>query len=519
MQEMATSATGTADAAALLRWARTSGSSALAVVRADGYSLRYPLFDELNEGSRGGLRWLSGPHHQHQYAGLEELALREAQELLRSDRPRLCARFERVDGEGAIELRLERLSRSQGDLAVVVAHATASRSRTAHPAAPLRGEDLLREERMQAMGVVAAGVAHDLNHALNVIALRLARLRQDPALAGARTHLESLEKVADEAAATVARLTDLVRRRRNPPTASLDLSRVVEAAVEAARSELEEGVPRRIGGEPEPPRVRIECELPHLPLVRGSATEVSHIFLDLLLNACDAMPRGGLVRVRGKVQGEEVVVTVEDEGPGVPEHHLLRVFDPFFTLSATRDTGLGLSIAAGVMARLVGSIGVGNRPSGGSVYTLTFPLAGAEVQKPPALAEPPHPAKPLRVLLVDDEADNLEVLSEVLEAEGHEVECAANGRAALEALRSHRGFDLVLSDVGMPGMSGWQLVREAKAIEPSLCIFMLTGWANEIAGDDPRTSLVRGVLGKPIDLDQLRRLIAHVSEEKAAAPT
>jgi signal transduction histidine kinase len=504
------------DAAALLRWARTSESSGLAVLRPDGYALRYPLFNELDAASRGGLQWLSGPRIEQWYAGLSELVLHEGHALLESGRRRLFARWERADGLGVIELRLERLRRRGGDVAIAIAHSTGARAPARDE--PRRRGEVLREARLQAMGMVASGVAHDLNHALNVIALRLARLRQDPALSTARHHIESLERVADEAAATVARLQDLVRRRRDAPTASMDLSPVIEAAIEAARSEMEEAYHLDPNQDPatEPPAsVHIEAELPKLPPVSGSATEVGHIFLDLLLNARDAMGKGGAVRVSARVEGDEVLVSVEDEGPGVPEQHLLRVFDPFFTLSATRDTGLGLSIAAGVMARIGGTISVSNRIKGGTVFTLSFPLAHDE-RRSSAPAETRKLSRALRVLLIDDEADNLEVLAEVLAADGHEVSCAQSGRAALELLRSNPSFDLLLCDVGMPGMSGWQLVREAKQLAPELRIYMLTGWANEIAEDDPRAQLVRGVLGKPIDLAHLRWLLAQIASETGA---
>jgi signal transduction histidine kinase/ActR/RegA family two-component response regulator len=497
------------DAASLLRWARTSESSALAVLRPGGYVLRYPLFDALDQATRGGLRWLSGPWSEQRYQGLAELALREGQQLLRSGQRRSCVRFERDDGEGVLEVRLERLPRNDGDLAVVIAHPTAARPAGRDP------EDARREERLQAVGVVVSGVAHDLNHALNVIALRLARLQEDPSLASVRSYLESLERVADEAAATVARLQDLARRRRDGPTVSLELTRAIDAAVETVRSEIEETCPTEGTPSPHAP-VRIEAELPRLPQVRGSATEVSHVFLDLILTARDAMPHGGVVRVAAHAEGDHAVATVEDEGPGVPEKHLLRVFDPFFTLSATRDTGMGLSLAAEVMERLGGNISVGNRPAGGTVYTLTFPFAPGEAAAPP-LRTAPRSVRVLRVLLVDDEVDNLEVLREVLNADGHLVSCAQSGHAALDLLRGEGEFDLVLCDVGMPGMSGWQMVREARQLKPDLCIYMLTGWAREISAEDPHQKLVRGVLGKPLDLDRLRWLLAEVAGSSAAS--
>jgi two-component system CheB/CheR fusion protein len=108
---------------------------------------------------------------------------------------------------------------------------------------------------------------------------------------------------------------------------------------------------------------------------------------------------------------------------------------------------------------------------------------------------------------VDDETDNLEVLEELLELEGHCVETAASGKAALERFQRGERYDLVLCDVGMPQMSGWQVVRELRRIAPVTRIWLLTGWANEISEHDPRLADVEGVLGKPLDLEQLRSLL------------
>jgi CheY-like chemotaxis protein len=199
-----------------------------------------------------------------------------------------------------------------------------------------------------------------------------------------------------------------------------------------------------------------------------------------------------------------VVVTIADQGAGIPEENLSRIFDPFFSTTETRETGLVLSIAFGLMQRLGGGITAANRPGGGSAYTLTFPLASAQPRREQQKAQR---ARKASVLLVDDESDNLEVLEELLEMEGHRVETAASGKAAVERFQRGERYDLVLCDVGMPQMSGWQVVRELRRIAPSARIWLLTGWANEISEHDPRLGDVQGVLGKPLDMDQLRSLL------------
>ena len=265
-------------------------------------------------------------------------------------------------------------------------------------------------------------------------------------------------------------------------------------AIEMARTELD-----GTGAE-----LHIDEAVPPLPMVRGTAAELSHLFADLLANTRESAPAGSTVEVRARAGRGGVVVTIADRGPGIPEEDLSRVFDPFFSSSETRETGLVLSIAYGLMERLGGSISAANRPGGGSVYSLTFPLASAQQPREQKKAHGPRRAS---VLLVDDESDNLEVLEELLTMEGHRVETAASGKAAIERFQRGERYDLVLCDVGMPQMSGWQVVREIRRLEPSARIWLLTGWANEISEHDPRLADVQGVLGKPLDLDELRSLL------------
>jgi CheY-like chemotaxis protein len=250
--------------------------------------------------------------------------------------------------------------------------------------------------------------------------------------------------------------------------------------------------------------LRIEEDVPPLPLVRGTAAELSHLFADLLANARGSTPVGGTVEVGASEGRGGVVVAIADQGPGIPEENLSRVFDPFFSSSESPETGLVLSVAYGLMHRMGGSISAANRTGGGSVYTLTFPLASPRRRRERGR---PRQRQRAKVLLVDDESDNLDVLEELLEMEGHRVETAASGKAAVERFQRGERYDLVLCDVGMPQMSGWQVVREIRRIEPGARIWLLTGWANEISEHDPRLADVQGVLGKPLDLERLRSLL------------
>jgi CheY-like chemotaxis protein len=353
-------------------------------------------------------------------------------------------------------------------------------------------EVLFHEERMHVMGVLASGVAHDLNHVLNVIALRVATLRADPALESARRTLDALARVVGNGARIVTRLQDLARKRRDRPSDPLDLAAVLTGAIEMARTEAD------VAG------VRIEANVRPLPLVRGSAAELAQVFFSLLLHAREQMLDGGTIRVRAREERGKVCVTVADEGAGLKEAELSQLFDPFSGVGG--EAALGLSVAWGVMARLGGSLSASSRRGEGTTFSLTFPLAVPQRREPPR--PPARERHPHRILIVDDEADNVDVLREVLELEGQKVATARSGPEAVALFDEGERFDLVLCDVGMPQMSGWQVAREIQHIAPGTQVWMLTGWANEIAEHDPRRELVRGVLAKPLDLDELRALLS-----------
>ena len=464
----------------LAQWTKSSRSTAVALVGGSEIRDANPRFHQLDGGGEAW-RWLNGPHAKVRYGTLSELVRAEAATL--APVPYL-SRFERA--RQVIEVRLERLA---PDEAIAIVHDVTGDLRRQRELQRDR-EALLHEERMHAMGVLASGVAHDLNHVLNVIALRVATLRADPALQGARRTLEALGRVVSDAARIVARLQDLARKRRDRPSDPLDLAAVLTGAIEMARSEAD------MAG------VRIEANVPPLPLVRGSAAELAHVFGSLLLHAREQMPEGGTVRVKAREERGKVCVTITDLGPGMREQELSKLFDPF---SGAGETALGLSVAWGVMARLGGSLSASSRRGEGTTFTLTFPLAAPQRREPPRRLQPERRTR--RILIIDDEADNLDVLREVLELEGQEVEAARSGPEALAAFDRGGRFDLVLCDVGMPEMSGWQVAREIQRIAPGTPVWMLTGWANEIGERDPRRDFVRGVLAKPLDLDQLRTLL------------
>lgn len=366
-------------------------------------------------------------------------------------------------------------------------------------------EAMVNQERLTAVGELASGIAHDLNNSLNALRLNVELLRVERNIPpDHRNRLSLVSGIVSDASATIGRLQDFARRRHDRPVKAVDLATIIRQSVDMVRSTLERKS-SLVGRS-----TRVEVNLPAMPLILGEPVELRQTFVNLLLNAQDAMPRGGAIRIGGEVGADALMITVEDEGQGIHEEYLSRVFDPFFTTKGERGTGLGLSIAYGSMARLGGSITAANRRAGGAIFTLRFPLA------PPASVPSVSPRlsrqiQPRRVMVIDDDADNLEALSALFKSRGHSVKAANSGAGALkELMREDCAVDVVFCDLGMPEINGWDIARQVKSRTAPPVFYLFTGWAQEIRPDDPRRRWVDAVVPKPVEPHLLDQLLAGV---------
>jgi CheY-like chemotaxis protein len=371
---------------------------------------------------------------------------------------------------------------------------------------PIAGgvDALLEQERWRVLGDLASGVAHDLNNTLHALSLRLERLRKSRAvMAEQRENLEVIERIVADASARVKRFEEIGRRREDRPDGTVDLARAVAEALGVAKLEM--------GSEE---RVRVEVLLPPLGTVLADPEELHQVFVGLFLNARDAMRGSGRLRVEGRKRGDWAVITVADDGPGIREDHLRRIFDPFFTTKGRRASGLGLAVAGGVMRRLGGRIEAGNGPGGGAVFTLSFPRLSPQalVRRAAAARPPARRAAPVRVLVVDDDEDNLEASRWILEEMGHHAEVTPSGADAIGRVEAGERYDLVLCDLGMPGVDGWTVARRLRELAPATTVYLVTGWAQEVGREDPRRETVAGVLPKPLDLGALERILAAAGQ-------
>jgi signal transduction histidine kinase/CheY-like chemotaxis protein len=498
---------------ALARWALQTDSSGIAVIHNRTIEGHNELFGSLNRLPGPWRRF--GAKGRRTFRDLRELVITEAETLLRTHRsaahPTWIQRYER-QGDEVVEIRFEldppaRSGHGRRITALVLD--VSDRLRHEHALTETRVH-LDASARMRALGELASGIAHDLNNTLGALSLRLELLHNDPICRNTHgENIDAIRRICADAAARVRRLQDFGHRRQDRPLDNIDLGQVVREAIDLARPEIERNA--QLDEIP----LAIHSDVAELPPVRGDASELRHVLINLLLNARDAMPRGGRIQVTAEVTGGRVHIRVADEGVGIPETHLSRIFDPFFSTKGERGTGLGLAIAAAVLERHEGGITACNRPGGGAVLELELPVATTKCL-PHRTAVPSALRQPRRhILIVDDDVEHLTAAQEVLEQAGQTVTSEAHGRAAIERIRAGEQFDVVLCDIGMPDVNGWEVARAIALTSPTTPVFMISGWANEIDEKDPRRALVAGVLAKPVSMETLFRALDEHSDERA----
>jgi len=355
-------------------------------------------------------------------------------------------------------------------------------------------DQLVRTEKLRALGEMASGVAHDFN---NVLASILGRAQllldkvQEPKL---RQWLQVIERAATDGALTVRRLQDFTRIRRDQPAVAVDLNQVIQQVLEATESTWQQQARSR--------GITIEVTtalaIP-LPRIAGDPAELREALTNLILNAVDAMPRGGRLTLTTRNAGGEVEVTVSDTGIGIPEAIQQKIFDPFFTTKGPRGTGLGLSMTYGILSRHGARVTVESQEGHGTTFRLVFPAAEQVGEVAPAPLAPAQSTVLLRCLVVDDEAVVGEVLGDMLMSAGHEAVVVFNGPDAVAQFKA-QPFDIVFTDLAMAGMTGWEVARAIKDFAPAIPIVLVSGFGVEVSAADLRANGVDLVLAKPLKI-------------------
>lgn len=378
---------------------------------------------------------------------------------------------------------------------------------------------VLQQERLKALGQMASGIAHDINNALSpVVGFSDLILKSNTGLdANGKKYLTYIRTAGEDIAHIVARLREFYRTREDKEALyEINLNHIVEQTVEMTRPRWRD-IPQSNGL-----TIEVQTDLaPTVPVTAGIESEIREALTNLVLNAVDALPKGGRIVLRTRVLApqignahlKQIAVEVSDNGVGMDEETRKRCLEPFFSTKGKRGTGLGLAMVYGVVKRHEGMIEIRTEPGKGTTFRLLFPVR-AKAHKNKDDKNGPR-IEPLRILCIDDEPLLRELIKELLERDGHVVRVSDGGQSGLDefrcALVQERPFDVVITDLGMPYVDGRQVARTVKQESPSTPVVMLTGWGAFMKEDGAAPQEVDGVLSKPPRSRELREVLSHVS--------
>jgi PAS domain S-box-containing protein len=360
-------------------------------------------------------------------------------------------------------------------------------------------------DKLRALGQLASGVAHDFNNALAAILGRAQLMRRQVHTDALTRNLDIIQTAAEDAAATVRRIQTFARKSQEKEFELLDAGGLLHDAIEITRTRWENEA--RMRG------LRYDVELLAEPAhyyTMGNASELREVFVNLIVNAVDAMPYGGHLSISCASKDDRLCLRFTDTGMGIPEDVRERIFEPFYTTKGAHGTGLGLAVSYGIIERHEGIISVESEVGKGTTFGVDLPAAerlpvsvetGEEQAAVPALS----------ILVVDDEDFVRDTLAEMLAILNHKVATASSGPQALAALAVTH-FDLVFTDLSMPEMDGWEVSREIRRRWPGTNIVLVTGYGKQTAPDPGEKHLIDGVIGKPFDFTQVTETIATVTQ-------
>jgi len=369
-------------------------------------------------------------------------------------------------------------------------------------------EKLIYIEKLRALGSMAGGIAHDFNNLLTTILGNAQLLAMEIKDQGALRKVRNIETAVNDGAFTVRRLqtfTGFSQKLKNRGQAS-NVSEVVKDAIELTRPKWKDE------SEKNGIFINTKLDLHDTRPVSMHPAELREILTNMIFNAVDAMPEGGIITMRSHEKDSKVVLKIEDNGIGISKDIKKRVFDPYFTTKDIGNSGLGLSVSFGLIVQAKGTISVDSKEGKGTTFKIVLPISGTQEVSVAPTAESPE-TQPLKILAVDDEKQIVDLLSIMLDGLGHKIIGVSDGQQALNFL-DKEDFDLVITDLDMPGISGLDVATKAKSKRAGLPVILVTGWSAEYESKDLTGVGIDAVLSKPFRLDELKNIISEQCAEK-----
>ncbi|MCI0796325.1 MAG: GAF domain-containing protein [Chloroflexi bacterium] len=368
-------------------------------------------------------------------------------------------------------------------------------------------EQMMRMERLRAMGELSRGVAHDLNNTLSAILGRTQILINQIT---DETHLKSLrivEQAAQDSAQVVKRILKFTKLDDNSEFEDVDVNKLVTDVIELTRHKWTNEAQSK--GQV----VEMSTKLRDVPHTRGNYSELREVLTNLVINAYEAIEGNGTIELQTSSSADYVRISLRDTGRGMTPEVREKLFNPYFTTKGSEGNGIGTTVSQAIITQHGGTIEVESEFGVGTTFNISLPIADetdAVAQDAPEESQEKE-GKVASILVVEDDAAIRETLSEMLELGGHSITLAENGEEGLKRFKEAH-FDIVFTDLGMPGISGWEVARAVRNMREDIPIVMVTGWGVGISQEEMEENCVDEVLPKPFDIDFVLDLVQRIVE-------
>jgi signal transduction histidine kinase/CheY-like chemotaxis protein len=365
-------------------------------------------------------------------------------------------------------------------------------------------ESFIQSSKIQALGELTGGIAHEFNNILTPILGYTQILKNKIDNPELLNYIEMIENSANDGAKIVRRIQEFSRSKKRKKEL-IDVDRAIVQSVEIAKPKWtsQSQIQKKF--------INVELDLKSGGFVEGAENEVREIFVNLISNAVDAMPHGGLIKIQSFNKDKSVIIRVRDTGTGMDEDTVQRIFEPFFTTKNDRGNGLGLHIVYNIIKQMKGTIEVESEVGEGSEFIIKLPLKAGRVEEASMVAKTVTTSM-YKVLVIDDQIAVAQTVSKMLNSIGHEAVYVTNDSEALELFNREK-FDFVLCDLAMQNLSGVQMAKIFKKINNNVPFILMTGWLGKLKSEDLRN--VDRVIQKPFSIDEINEVLCNTAKKEA----
>ena len=367
---------------------------------------------------------------------------------------------------------------------------------------------LVHSAKMAAVGTLASGIAHEFNNLLQIMSGHAESARKTKRLKDTKEALNILLDTSDKAAKIIRDLLSLSRQEESSEREICDITEPIESVLSLIENQLNKC------------NIRIVRKYEKTPMIEVNKREMQQVFLDMVVNARDAMlPKGGRLEICVMHVDENVEISFSDTGKGIEEENLSKIFEPFYTTkgplaeSAVPGTGLGLYVSYGIIQRHNGSIKVKSRVGAGTTFTVKLPLketGPAQRTIRGKKRRKVNDTSPMNMLVIDDEEEICKILVNWLSADGHRVKSVPTGEKAIELVNDEH-FDVVLLDVIMPGISSLTVLQQIKRISPKTKVIVITGkLVNDYILEELKQNGASVCVQKPFREEEIKKQLVNL---------